>query len=112
MQSMHRWKQLSRNSPVTLRRQMNMIWLNQPGRPCGSYQSICLDDPDATFAKLLLNCCDVRLTGGKRNFSPIVAAKLQDNDLGTIRNGVRQPSQHAVRCISEYACIRDAQAGS
>jgi hypothetical protein len=87
---------------------MNMIWLNQPSRLRGSHESIGLDYLDSPLAKLLLNAVDVRLARGRVDISPkIVASKLHDNDFSALRNVARESSQHAARCISGYACIRD-----
>jgi hypothetical protein len=109
---MNRSKQLSRNPSITLRSQMNIIWLDKPRRPSGSHESIGLDHPDSPFAKFLLNAGDVGLAHVWGIVSPkIVAPKLQNDDFGALWNGARQSSQHAARCISVYACVRDSQAG-
>jgi hypothetical protein len=92
---------------------MNTIRLNKPSRPSGSHESIGLDHPDSPFAKFLLNAGDVRLAHGWGIISPkIVAPKLQNDDFGALWNVARQPSQHAARCISGHACVRDSQAGT
>jgi hypothetical protein len=87
---------------------MNTVRLDQPSRLGRLHEAIGLNHPDSPFAKFLLNTGNVRLSRRRGNVSPkIVAAKLQDNDFGAIWNGARQASQHAARCISGYACIRD-----
>jgi hypothetical protein len=91
---------------------MNMVRLDQSGRLGRPHEAIGLNHPDSSFAKFLLNTGDVRLSCRRGNVSPkIVAAKLQDNDFGAIWNDPRQSSQHATRCVSGYACIRNPQAG-
>src|ERR1700730_9043661 len=91
---------------------MNTIWLNKTRGPSGSHESIGLDHPDSAFTKLLLNAGDVRLAHLRGSISPkIVTSKLQNDDFGALWNGARQSSQHAARCISVYASIRDSQAG-
>jgi len=89
---------------------MNTIRLSKPSRPGGSDESIGLDHPDSPFAKFLLNAGDVRLTHLRGIISPkIVASKLQNDEFGALWNVARQSSQHAARCISAYACVRDSQ---
>src|SRR3981081_1334212 len=89
---------------------MNTIWLSKPSRPNGPHESIGLDHPDSPLAKFLLNAGDVRLTHLRGIIPPkIVAPKLQNDDLGALWNVARQSSQHAARCISGHACVRDPQ---
>jgi hypothetical protein len=68
------------------------------------------NDTDTARLQATLNCCDIRSArAGTDAEPPIIAAGLEDDDLGSARDRRSEPRQHAARGIARHPRILDAR---